>query len=236
MIKFFRKIRYKLMSENKTSRYFKYAIGEIVLVVIGILIALQINNWNEGRKEKAEEKKLIKQLLEDTKNDSIFYNSRLLLFKNQVTSFQSLIDLCKQNIADVNSVSFSNETVPFTQAADQSIVSLNNFDYNKIESEGIKKALTAYLLSYTYTKKAITIHANEVSSEFSNFVKTYDFDFSLSDEKIPLKTFLNICDDPKILGKLKLCQGFSQNAQAQTERFLKDNTLLIKECKNYLND
>jgi len=49
MIKFFQKIRYNLMSENKTGKYFKYAIGEIVLVVIGILIALSINNWNEKR-------------------------------------------------------------------------------------------------------------------------------------------------------------------------------------------
>jgi hypothetical protein len=49
MIKFFRKIRYDLM-ENKTEKYFKYAIGEIILVVFGILIALQINNWNENRK------------------------------------------------------------------------------------------------------------------------------------------------------------------------------------------
>ena len=50
MIKFFRKIRQNLLSEGKTGKYFKYAIGEIVLVVIGILIALQINNWNENRK------------------------------------------------------------------------------------------------------------------------------------------------------------------------------------------
>ena len=46
MIQFFRKIRYDLMEKNKTGKYLKYAIGEIVLVVIGILIALQINNWN----------------------------------------------------------------------------------------------------------------------------------------------------------------------------------------------
>ena len=52
MIKFFRQIRQRLLMENKTSKYFKYAIGEIVLVVIGILIALQINNWNEANSEQ----------------------------------------------------------------------------------------------------------------------------------------------------------------------------------------
>ena len=54
MIKFFRKIRYNLMSENKMGKYFKYAIGEIVLVVIGILIALSINTWNENNKSEKE--------------------------------------------------------------------------------------------------------------------------------------------------------------------------------------
>ncbi|GLR19579.1 DUF6090 family protein [Portibacter lacus] len=55
MLKFFRKIRQNLLLEGKTGKYFKYAIGEIVLVVIGILIALQINNWNEARKTRNKE-------------------------------------------------------------------------------------------------------------------------------------------------------------------------------------
>jgi|TARA_R110000737_G_C14509985_1_gene473452 hypothetical protein len=46
MIKFFRKIRQNLVSKGNTGKYLKYAIGEIILVVIGILIALSINNWN----------------------------------------------------------------------------------------------------------------------------------------------------------------------------------------------
>ena len=54
MIKFFRKIRQKLLAENKFNKYLLYAIGEIVLVVIGILIALQINNWNEKRVQENE--------------------------------------------------------------------------------------------------------------------------------------------------------------------------------------
>jgi uncharacterized membrane protein len=52
MIKFFRKIRQNLLMENKTGKYLKYAIGEIVLVVIGILIALSINNFNNSRQER----------------------------------------------------------------------------------------------------------------------------------------------------------------------------------------
>ncbi|MBC3759800.1 hypothetical protein H7U19_15410 [Hyunsoonleella sp. SJ7] len=65
MIKFFRKIRQKLLSENKFSKYLLYAIGEIVLVVIGILIALQINNTNERRLERFEEIKLLENLKVD---------------------------------------------------------------------------------------------------------------------------------------------------------------------------
>ena len=69
MIKFFRKIRYNLMGQNKTGKYFKYAIGEIILVVIGILIALQINNWNENRKENKISQEYLTGITNDIKKD-----------------------------------------------------------------------------------------------------------------------------------------------------------------------
>lgn len=62
MIKFFRHIRQRLIKENRFSKYLLYAIGEIILVVIGILFALQINNWNENRKTKNLEQKILKEL------------------------------------------------------------------------------------------------------------------------------------------------------------------------------
>ncbi|MBC2844058.1 DUF6090 family protein [Winogradskyella flava] len=77
MIKFFRKIRQRLLSENKLSKYLIYAIGEIILVVIGILIALQINNWNEDKSQKDELKIALTQILNDLKQD-----------KAQLTGFQ----------------------------------------------------------------------------------------------------------------------------------------------------
>jgi len=70
MIKLFRNIRQKLLAEGKTANYLKYAIGEIGLVVIGILIALQINNWNEARKAHIAQKALLANFMEDLKADS----------------------------------------------------------------------------------------------------------------------------------------------------------------------
>jgi hypothetical protein len=62
MIKLFRKTRQNLLMENKTGKYFKYAISEIILVVIGILIALAINNWNEENKNKTFEFKMLTEV------------------------------------------------------------------------------------------------------------------------------------------------------------------------------
>ena len=89
MIKFFRKIRYDLMNQNKTSKYFKYAIGEIILVVIGILIALQINNWNEGRKNSVLLNNYKNNLIEDLKKDSISINASILEIKNDSTAISN---------------------------------------------------------------------------------------------------------------------------------------------------
>lgn len=71
MIKFFRKIRQDLLSKGKTGKYLKYAIGEIVLVVVGILIALSINNWQQDRQNKKQEYRYINDLVNDFKQDSI---------------------------------------------------------------------------------------------------------------------------------------------------------------------
>jgi len=72
MIKLFRNTRKQLLTENKFTKYLFYALGEIILVVIGILIALQINNWNNRRIEKEEEKKSyrnIKRQIEDDRDE-----------------------------------------------------------------------------------------------------------------------------------------------------------------------
>ncbi len=82
MIKFFRHIRKSLLNEGKTGKYFTYAIGEIILVVIGILIALQINNWNENRKDDIFENEILTQLRANLIKDK-------LALENNITNAQS---------------------------------------------------------------------------------------------------------------------------------------------------
>ncbi|TPV32794.1 hypothetical protein FJ651_10790 [Paucihalobacter ruber] len=102
MIKLFRHFRQNLFNEGlsagqagKTTKYFKYAIGEILLVVIGILIALQINTWNNNRLNSIEEKKLLQNL-------TIDLNLELAAMENHQSMQQSMLDNCMSILENYN--------------------------------------------------------------------------------------------------------------------------------------
>ena len=92
MIKFFRKIRQKLLTENKFSKYLIYAIGEIILVVIGILIALQINDWNENRKNNEINRTYYLQLLKDLEKDKIELTEMISMIDSFSLRYQTYIE------------------------------------------------------------------------------------------------------------------------------------------------
>ncbi len=116
MIKFFRHIRQTLIMENKTSKYFKYAIGEIVLVVIGILIALQINTWNENTKDRRYEFEILKNL-----------KSELIPNLKQVKAKQQD---CFDDMAAIkyilNEISSKNKSIP-SKKLDSLTMAISNF-------------------------------------------------------------------------------------------------------------
>ncbi|MFL0353979.1 DUF6090 family protein [Xanthomarina sp. GH4-25] len=129
MIKFFRKIRYNLMEQNKTGKYVKYAIGEIILVVIGILIALQINNWNEARKSEDIRNNYYKQVLQDLAKDYKTIN-------NQIKTLNSNIALYNEFVA-----AFPNQKNP--EAIVMSAAKLNyTFAYLQFNSNTIETLQT----------------------------------------------------------------------------------------------
>jgi uncharacterized protein DUF6090 len=92
MIKFLRKIRQELMEKGKTGKYLKYAISEIVLVVIGILIAISINNWNDSKKDKVQEGLILEDLKEEFEQNRKILKERVALLDTSISGIESLFN------------------------------------------------------------------------------------------------------------------------------------------------
>ncbi len=100
MIKIFRNIRQKLLTEGKTispalpaGRYLKYAFGEILLVVIGILIALQINTWNENRTNKIKESAILRDLHQEFQKNKVKLDSTITYHRSILKATKEVMDL-----------------------------------------------------------------------------------------------------------------------------------------------
>jgi hypothetical protein len=92
MLKFFRSIRKRLLKENKFKNYLLYAIGEILLVMIGILLALQVNNWNEHRKTKSIINNTLKTVATDLKRDTIIASQLIKIVELNQKDSDQIID------------------------------------------------------------------------------------------------------------------------------------------------
>ncbi|MCA6075052.1 DUF6090 family protein [Fulvivirga sedimenti] len=156
MISFFRKIRQKLLAQNRLSKYLLYALGEILLVVIGILIALQINTWNDAKKQSRLEQEYYCRLLEDALQDKeqlieyislseariITANEALRLLQKETTRKAEIgiqinrsisaiyVDFRPNNSAFEDLKSGANLNI----IGDKSIIKALNHYFNKIES------------------------------------------------------------------------------------------------------
>lgn len=137
MIKFFRKIRQKLLSENKFSKYLLYAIGEIILVVIGILIALQINNWNENQKNKMAEADYYCRILED-------FEITEKLINESLEGITYRIEISKKIIIDLNTIPNNKSEIlnNFLNTLRQNVFVPSTIAFEDITSSGNLKLLT----------------------------------------------------------------------------------------------
>jgi hypothetical protein len=100
MLKIFRKIRQSLLTQNKFSKYLLYAIGEIVLVVIGILIALSINNWNSERINRKQEKEYLSRLVVDLEKDLDNLQSTFTRYQQKLIVGKIVVDQLGENNSD----------------------------------------------------------------------------------------------------------------------------------------
>jgi hypothetical protein len=237
MIKLFRNIRQKLLVEGKTINYLKYAIGEIVLVMIGILLALQVNNWNENRKGHLNELKLVKQLIDDARADSIFFESRIKYQQIRDTLFENLLNLSNNILVDsISTLEVQADPFFFRLAYQSNLINNNPDAYEMISSDTIKTKLREYIMIYDYVVNAIELN-NRIVEEYGipMSIKYYE-QFNRLPSPLLFRDISFILNDRETIAKLDLFKTYGINYLIQCQKFLEINQELKLLLETYLNE
>ncbi len=157
MIKFFRNIRKSLLNEGKTGKYLKYALGEIVLVVIGILIALQINNWNEDRKNARMEIQMLREISENLGEDMLSLENDVHLNQTSIQNVRYIEKALKNNASLSDSLmrSFGFVTFSATYTLKWSgYKNLSNIGFHILTNDTLRGSITnLYETHYSFIKE-----------------------------------------------------------------------------------
>ncbi|MGB5646716.1 MAG: DUF6090 family protein, partial [Muriicola sp.] len=233
MIKFFRKIRFDLMENNKTAKYLAYAIGEIVLVVLGILIALQLNNHNEILKSKKFEQEIIFLINQNLEQDSIALSARLFEAKlaNHYTD-SLLAQVANKNYAD-NLNEWMGKIICFERFQSQSSA------FEVLKAKGIENVtdnqLQLELISY-YDEYLFSLYKSLEDVEYSfktdwiPVLKTQFLDFKWRGYSVPIdsKSFF---EDKSNIVLFKLFRDNRDGEIEQMEANLKKIAEIRKQIK-----
>ena len=177
MINFFRKIRKQLADDNKPLKYMRYAIGEILLVVVGILIALSINNWNEERKDRVKEREVLEDIMNNlNRNNELIRNSLVKINKIDKSSdiVISVIRSKKPYSDTLDSHFFESPRSGglLFPLSSEGYESLKNVGFDIIRSDSMKdKILELFEISYKRIKEK-TQWTNERSNKFDLYLYT----------------------------------------------------------------
>ena len=178
MIKFFRHIRRSLINQNKMGKYFKYAIGEILLVVIGILIALQINNWNESQNRKVHNQVVLNNLVSEFTSNSMALDSSLTRLKEVIIALDSVLHLMsnpEQKISQDNFEVLLEDTFTTPSWTPSSYVleeMKSSGDLSNIENNDLKQALFKWEREFS-AMKSMEHGYDRYAEEYIEFITKY---------------------------------------------------------------
>ena len=184
MIKFFRKIRQQLLTENKFSKYMLYAIGEIILVVIGILIALTINNWNQEKQQKKVLTNIYATIKADLQQHILNIDDIIAFSQPLEKDYLAIINQTrkKEDFTDCNSCKYVNFGYPDISLRKNGFELLLNYNQQNNTSSG---SLSIKLNSlYVDLSNKISVYIEELTVNNNSFyeivITTYPWfaDFS----------------------------------------------------------
>ena len=221
-----------MLTENKTSKYLLYAIGEIMLVVIGILIALSINNWNENLKERAIEKELIAELIETVNNNHELLTGGIKRWHSTEEAIAFITNVIDDQLPYIDSLSKH-----FQMAHQNRGNLLNALDfsgYKSLENRGY------YLLRNRELRKEVVglfeNHLNSLATsndqlDFDNAGFHYEYitqNFTLDEIGETPHNFKDIINDRFYYSILKKLENSLDRKTARAGRFLEENRRVLQ--------
>ena len=217
MIKFFRQIRYKLMESGQSSKYLKYAIGEILLVVIGILIALQINNWNEAKKTRKKEIILLHQLNEEFKANLEQLNNKIMMRNAVIKSSKFLLDAIDNQLNPTqDSITKHLQITLYTPTFNSNTNDyFNSRDINLIKNDSLKNLLSKWPTKVDELNEEEVLLVNHRENRYIPFLSSHiqvrDL-FHMVETDIDMKDLIYPKDGKAldlIIGKSKQTQNYN---------------------------
>ncbi len=174
MLPFFRKIRWRLAQDNQFFKYSRYAIGEIVLVVLGILIALSVNNWNEARKTTNTEIEYLIRLRSDLANDTAYFHRRIKYSEKVIADHKKAVKISHTEIKSPLDFSESFKDLELSSEA----LSIRDITYNEMLSAGqinlIKNdTIKTEVLEFYRQVDLVDKHFDEVNATSIEFMKDF---------------------------------------------------------------
>ena len=239
MIKFFRKIRQNLLPENKFSKYLLYAIGEIVLVVIGILIALGINNWNENRKYKSIEKDLLNTITENLKLDSISFSKNLRRLRTIDSLHNQLYNIGVLGATDIEikHPSAIRSIILYAPIGKKN----DPFVADKIKNTKVRQEIIKYFISVENIDESLNQLKDIVGNQIRGYLRQKEVHnlssaFGNNDGAVNKTLLIEISKEPQFQQLLFESNIKTKEVAFFIERALKQNSILknviSKEIKN----
>lgn len=247
MINFFRKIRMQFISDRKFNKYLVYALGEIILVVIGILIALQINNWNNRRIDQIQERELLTNILEDLKTDQQIISD---LVQNAIIKQETHIRIYKETIASTFSPDFKPLSGNILEISNLISKTFDNHQgsIDRITNIEIRNNLNTYFSTYQTALKQTSILNDAILNELRKFTREKEIlNFKTVFESSPNKDDI---DEFEIYNSKNLYKSFgtkefnsivlelflaTQDAIQSLESLLNNNRTLQSSLEDFIN-
>lgn len=200
MLHIFRRFRQKFLSDNRLNKYFIYAIGEIILVVIGILIALQINNANENRKARLQEITILQNIKEDISLDTLDISYNLDGYNRMIKAEMQLLNFLKSDLPKPkDSIDYSLALgYPLVVALhDATFINLQNNDIGLITNNKLKKDISRF---YDFFVDGIEMIENKITAYttytskkefFQKYFRVIDGEFFVGNDQSKNEDYYN---------------------------------------------